>query len=276
MDRMPSRKRVSALTSVYSLARSAGLFQFGWFQSLFVSSYFLYKRFWEDPFWGLLHRRPELFRNGDVLDIGANIGYTASLFARAVDADSRVYAFEPDQESFAVLTRVLRRKNLCDKVIAVNMAVGSTEGSIEFWHNKRHSADHRVVTEHFRGSQLDPAEVTAIPVVTVDGFVRSHHLESVSFLKMDVQGYELAVCEGMRQTLANFPQLTVCFEYAPEALRELGFEPAALLRFFHTGGYRLHVLTRSSINLAEEDAQIEKLAEENGYVDLLASRNQLG
>lgn len=272
---MPNRKHISALTAAYSLARAAKLFQFGWFQSAFVSSYFLYKRLWEDPFWGLVHRRPELFRNGDVLDIGANIGYTASLFAQAVDTDSHVYAFEPDQASFSILTNVLRRKKLSGKVIAVGMAVGSADGSLEFWHNVRHSADHRVVTERFRDSQPDPAQITTISVITVDDFVRSHNRERVSFIKMDVQGYELAVCEGMRQTLARFPELTVCFEYAPEALRELGFDPADLLRFFRSHGYQLHVLKRSAIVPVLDDALIHRLAEANGYVDLLGSRNAL-
>ena len=45
--------------------------------------YLLYKRYLEDPFAALAKIRPSLFRGGDILDTGANIAYTASLFARA-------------------------------------------------------------------------------------------------------------------------------------------------------------------------------------------------
>lgn len=272
---MQNRKHVSILTSAYRLARSAKLLQYGWSRSAFVSCYFFYKRFWEDPFWGLIHRRPELFRNGDVLDIGANIGYTSCLFARAVEQKSKVYAFEPDQCSFHLLTEVVRRRKLSEKVVVMNTAVGSSDGSLEFWHNEKHSADHRVVTEHFRNSRPDSTKVTTVPATSVDSFVNLRNLEKLSFIKMDVQGYELAVCEGMRQTLARFTDVAVCVEYAPEALRELGFDPAALLRFFRTSGYQLHLLTRSSNVLAQDDAPIHRFAERDGYVDLLCSRSAL-
>jgi len=44
----------------------------------------------------------------------------------------------------------IRRKKLGDSVEIFNMAVGSADGLLEFWHNEEHSADHRVVTEHVR------------------------------------------------------------------------------------------------------------------------------
>ena len=46
----------------------------------FVGSYFLYKRWLEDPFAALVRLRPGLFRGGHVLDVGANVGYTAAVF----------------------------------------------------------------------------------------------------------------------------------------------------------------------------------------------------
>ncbi len=240
-----------------------------------MSSYFLYKRLWEDPFWGLIHRRPELFGNGDVLDIGANIGYTACLFAQAVGPESRVYSFEPDEATFQLLKEIIQRKNLSEKIIATKAAVGSADGSIEFWHNEKHSGDHRVVTNRVKNAHADPSQISTVPVISVDTFVEERNLQRISFVKIDVQGYELAVCEGMKQTLVNFPDLCVCCEYSPESLVELGFDPVELLNFFRANGYQLYVLTRSSIMLALDNAMIQKVADEAGYVDLLCSRRAL-
>jgi FkbM family methyltransferase len=262
-------------TEAYSVARSANLLQTGWTNRVFVFSYFLYKRLWEDPFGGLIHRQPELFRNGDVLDIGANIGYTACLFARTVGLESKVYSFEPDEATFRLLKEVIQRKKLSEKIIATKMAVGSADGSIEFWHNEKHSGDHRVVTNHFENSHPDSSRTSTVPVISVDSFVESLNLQRISFVKIDVQGYELAVCEGMKQTLSKFPELCVCCEFAPESLIELGFDPVGLLNFFRTNGYQLHVLTRSSILLARDNATIQQVAEEAGYVDLLCSKRVL-
>ncbi len=273
--RMHSRSSIEVFTGAYNLARRAKLLQIGWFRRAFVASYFLYKRLYEDPFWELVRSRPELFESGDVLDIGANIGYTACLFARTLKATSKVYAFEPDQSSYILLEEVIRRKNLSGPIEALNMAVGSSDGHVEFWHNEEHSADHRVATDQFKSLRPDAKKFSTVPMTSVDAFVKFRNLLKISFIKIDVQGYELAVCEGMKQTLERFPELCVCLEYSPEALVELGFDPIKMLDFFRAKGYQLHVLTRAAIRLASDNASIQPLLDDAGYVDLLCSKRVL-
>jgi len=259
----------------YNGARRAGLLELGWFRRLFLSSYFLYKRWYEDPFWALVKRHPGLFAGGDVLDIGANIGYTASVFAAVCKPPAKIYAFEPDEASCGTLREIVQRKGLAGTVEIFNMAVGAAEGTLEFWHNDEHSADHRVVTEEFKSAQLDGSKITIVPVASVDSFVATHSLANVAFIKIDVQGYELAVCEGMKQTLEKCPGVTVAFEYAPDGMRELGFDPMALLHFFRARGFQLHILTRSGIEAPANDGSINAATERPGYVDVLCSRKAL-
>jgi FkbM family methyltransferase len=267
------RNSFRLLTGAYSVARSAGLLEAGWFKRAFVASYFIYKRFWEDSLWGLVQREPQLFAGGDVFDIGANVGYTSCLLARALDSRCKVYSFEPDQSNFRMLTEVVARKNLSGKIVAMNAAVGSADGCVEFWHNEKHMGDHRVATSRFKNTFSNPKRITTVPSVTVDRFVESYGVRKISFVKIDVQGYESAVCEGMRRTIMKFPDLCICCEYSPEALRELGFEPAGLLDFFRTNGYWLHILRRSSLQLVRDTATIDGIAaKEAGYVDLVCSR----
>lgn len=256
----------------FNAARRRGLLDQAWFRRIFLFSYFRYKRWYEDPFWALVKSHPELFAGGDVLDVGANIGYTASVFAGAIRPPSKVYAFEPDQASFATLTEIVHRKRLSESVELFNLAVGAREGVLEFWHNDEHSADHRVVTSQFKSAELDSSKITTVRVTSVDDFVASHGLNNVSFIKIDVQGYELAVCEGMKETLEKSPQLSVALEYAPDGMRELGFEPAALLQFFRSRAYHLHILSRGGLQPAADDAAIALAAQRSGYVDLLCSK----
>jgi FkbM family methyltransferase len=272
---MSNKSSSNIFTRVYNLARSAGFFEVPLFKRLFLFSYFLYKRWYEDPFWAFAKRSPELFTKGDILDIGANIGYTACVFAAARKPPAKIYAFEPDVASFATLVETIRRKNLGDAVEVFNVAVGSTDGSLEFWHNEEHSADHRVVTERFKTSRPASEKITTVAVASVDNFVAARNLQSVCFIKVDVQGYELAVCEGMRKTIERFPGICIAFEYAPDGMRELGFEPLALLDFFRSAGYRLHILTRAATTLASDDQAIELAVKRSGYVDLLCSKKIL-
>jgi FkbM family methyltransferase len=272
---MQNKSSRNLFTRVYNLARSAKLLEVPLFKRGFLFSYFLYKRWYEDPFWALAKRRPELFFGGDILDIGANIGYTACVFAGARKAPGRIYAFEPDLASFATLREIVSRKKLEDTVEIFNLAVGSADGSLEFWHNEEHSADHRVVTEQFKSSRPSPERITTVAVTSVDNFVAARNLQNVAFIKIDVQGYELAVCEGMRKTLERFPSLCVAFEYAPDGMRELGFDPAALLDCFRSTGYKLHILTRAATSFAPDNHSIERAAQRAGYVDILCSRKNL-
>jgi len=251
------------------------MFEIALFNRLFLFAYFLYKRWHEDPFWALAKRSPDLFEDGDILDIGANIGYTACVFAKARKPPAKVYAFEPDAASFATLGEIVRRKELGDAVEIFNMAVGSADGALEFWHNEEHSADHRVVTEQFRSSRPAGEKTMTVPVTSVDSFVSRRNVRKLSFIKIDVQGYELAVCEGMRKTMEKFPELVIAFEYAPDGMRELGFEPSVLLDFFRSAGYHIHILTRAATSLAPDNCAIDAAVERKGYVDLLCCKKVL-
>jgi FkbM family methyltransferase len=272
---MRSKSSANIFTRAYNLVRATGLLDLPWFKRIFLFSYFLYKRRYEDPFWALAKRHPELFAGGDVLDIGANIGYTACVFAKAVKPSAKVYAFEPDLASFSTLGEIIRRKKLAGIVEIFNQAAGSADGTLCFWHNEEHSADHRVVTEQFKNSRPAGEKITTVAVTSVDNFVAARQLQSISFIKVDVQGYEMAVCEGMRQTIERFPALSIAFEYAPGAMRELGFEPIPLLDFFRSAGYQLHILTRAAAALEPDNRAIESAAESSGYVDVLCCKKTL-
>lgn len=272
---MQSKKSVSFFSGAYSLAHPDKLLQIGLFRKAFVSAYFLYKKLFEDPFWNLVRRKPELFQKGDILDIGANLGYTACVFATALKPPSKVYAFEPDQLTYGLLQEVIRHKNLSSAIEPINMAVGSSDGYVKFWHNEKHSADHRVMTERFSRLRPGATKISTVPITTVDGFTSTRNLQSISFIKIDVQGYELPVCEGMKNTLQRFPDLCICLEYSPDALLELGFEPAKVLDFFRTREYQLHLLTRENLQRVTDEASLQRLANEAAYVDVLCSKRAL-
>lgn len=272
----PNHRWASALRRAYSLAHTDTFLEFPTFRKIFVPAYFLYKKTTEDSLWNLVRRKPELFQNGDILDIGANIGYTSCVLASAVRTGSKVYAFEPDQLSYRILKEVIHRKNLSGAIEAINLAVGSSEGYVRFWHNQKHSADHRVVTEQFSGARPDEAQIATVAVTSIDSFVSSRNLRNISFIKVDVQGYEWAVCEGMKNTVAGFPDLCICLEYSPEALLQLGFEPRSVLDFLWARGYQLHVLTHKGPELTVHEAAVQRFLGEAGYVDLLCSKRALG
>jgi FkbM family methyltransferase len=263
------------LTAAYKLAAQSNLLRMPLGRAAFIFAYFAYKRLYEDPFWQLIRQRADLFTEGDILDIGANIGYTSWLFSQLLSPESKVYSFEPDDLNFDLLEHVIRKRKLLNRVIPIRAAVGASDGYVKLWHNPCHHGDHRVLTDHLKTRISNSAAISSVPVFSVDKFVESQALRKISFIKIDVQGYELAVCEGMRSTLMKFPNVLVAVEYAPEALTDLGFEAIEVLKFFRSQGWRTYVLTGKSMRSADSDSVIEQSVAARGYVDLLFSKRAL-
>lgn len=269
------QQAIKSLLSAYKWTRSTGLLDNPFMERVFIWSYFLYKRYLEDSLASLLRRNPGLIGEGDILDIGANIGYTAVLFSKFLRAGSLVHAFEPDLGNFKSLGNNIRSYKLAEKVIPHQMAVGASPGFVELWINEDHRADHRIVTDKFRGAIKQESRTIKVPLISIDSFLeKDNKPRNVSFIKIDVQGYELGVCEGMQKTLLANPRAPVLFEHCPYSSKELGFEVDAVPKFFWERGYRLFRIASngelSEFTEAELESDGVKNQSEHNYFDLLA------
>jgi FkbM family methyltransferase len=261
----------SVLVSAYKTANRFGVFELPLAERLFRRGYFTYKYLVEDPFAKLVHGRAELFQGGDVIDVGANIGYTATLFARAITSPYRVHAFEPEARNFRWLGRAIQQAKLGARVVAHHAAVGAHEGTLELWLNTGHHGDHRIATDHLRSSLAEPTE--RVPVTTIDAHVARCGWPAVAFVKIDVQGFEPEVLRGMHETIARNRRLHVAVELMPAGLAALGFDAADFLRDVIRALPRTAILQRDGrLQRASFDA-IMAAAEHGraGYVDLLCT-----
>jgi FkbM family methyltransferase len=253
----------------YSLARRSGFLSTALGRRLFKSAYFLYKRYIEDDLRDLLRSFPAIVGAGNILDVGANIGYTAVVLARAATSGRKVYAFEPEPFNFNLLQQTARQLEFAGKIVPMQLAVGAEDGNIDLWINDRHHADHRVATEQFRSAHSGSNQVS-VPLVSIDSFLQSNP-GPVSFVKIDVQGYELAVCQGMTETLRQNPEIAIVLEFMPSAMRELGFEPSSLIDFLAERDFKVYqVHPRGKLSPGIPD-----IVNDSSYCDLLFSRKPI-
>jgi FkbM family methyltransferase len=272
----PSARVGSALPRLYAAVSRLGWRRSAVLDALFRRAYFLYKRVLEDPFHNLARRSPELFRGGHVLDVGANIGYTASVFARAVDAGFGVWAFEPEGANFDAL-QALARRDRRGVIHPVRAAVGERDGELELWVNEEHPGDHRVRTGSLAASPSSErfGRSEKVRQLSIDGFLEAMDppLGPIRFVKIDVQGYELPVCRGMARLLASARgPICVAMEYDPAMMRDMGFDPAECLRFFLERGFELRLLEQSGKALPCAASELEAHLGPRGYRDLLLTR----
>lgn len=264
-----STERVNPLLKAYSLVRQSGALRTSLGRSLFKAAYFLYKRYIEDDLQDLLQTFPDLVGDGNVLDIGANIGYTATVLARTIKPNRKVFAFEPEPFNFRTLQQTALQPEFENKIVPEQCAVGAGEGTITLWINLCHHADHRVITDQFRSLHPGLTGVT-VPLVSIDRFLENKQGQ-VSFVKIDVQGYELAVCQGMQNTLRQNPDIVIFLEFAPSAMRELGFDPSHLIDLIVECNFEIyHVHPRGKLSRG-----MPPVTTDSSYFDLLFSRRPI-
>jgi len=268
--------QVSLFVKCFELMQRARVLERPFCQEAFRRGYFLYKRYWEDPFHGLSMRHPSMFQNGHILDIGANVGYTACALARCLSPGFKVFAFEPEQNSFNLLLTSIRHQRLEGIVCPTRSAVGDSNGTVNIWRNIYHSGDHRTVTEKFKKLQeVSDNTVQSVPVVSIDSFLASNYIfDPISFIKIDVQGYELPVCKGMEKTLLANPNAVVAFEYCPNQTQKMGFSEKELIDCFQSRGFYLNIIRHSGKLVPVSELGLSNEVAKRGYADILAIRQK--
>ena len=232
-------------------------------ERLFLVAFFAYKKWIEDPHAAFAMRHPEVFAGGHILDVGANVGYTACLFARQVSPPFRVYAFEPEQVNFARLRRVIAARHLGNVIVAVQTAIGDREGSVAFRPNPDHPGDHQVVEATDAGAT--DAGAINVPITTLDTYAATNRITPVKFVKIDVQGHELAVSRGMSDLVDRSPMLEVSFEYS-------GPSSNAVVDWYRARGFVLSIMRHDGGLTPLTDAALAAALQSRAYCDIFATR----
>jgi FkbM family methyltransferase len=159
----------------------------------------------EDKF---MERVFETITEGDViLDIGAHVGMYAVPFAKKTGKNGKVYAFEPESKGFDAIKRNAILNSL-KNIIPLNMAISDREGDINFY--VRPDKDtHSIFEKTLAPSPLGIQETIAIKTMSVDHMVEAGVVLEPNFVKIDVEGAELKVLDGMSHTSKRIKHILV-------------------------------------------------------------------
>ena len=123
------------------------------------------------------------------VDIGANIGSYTLLGAS--EKGAKTISIEPIPETFQLLEMNILINKIQDKVRALNIGLGAEKGQLKFT-NSQTMANHVASNEE--------KDTVKIAVEKFDNII---HLHSPTLMKIDVEGFETEVINGMPDALLN-------------------------------------------------------------------------
>ncbi|MGA7672064.1 MAG: FkbM family methyltransferase [Nitrolancea sp.] len=181
-----------------------------------------------------------LMKQGDVvLDVGAHIG-TFGLAAAALGC--QVVCIEAAPENVALL-RASAAVNGFEHLHVVSGAATNHDGAVRFLPNGPWGtiANPTVLSSPsaIYARELNPIDV---PAVTIDRLLTEYALDHVDFVKLDVEGGEVAAIEGMSKLLSGHHAPVILYESNAFALGFAGHTPDKLLKSLGELGYSSYML----------------------------------
>jgi FkbM family methyltransferase len=197
----------------------------------FLLEWGLYEKFETELFKKLIKKRMV------VVDIGANIGYYTLLAARFVGEEGKVFAFEPDPYNYSLLCRNIE-VNGYRNVIPVRKAVFSKSGKMKLFLDKSNLGGHSLSEANVNKVDSIMTEVTSLD----DYFKNTDY--KIDVIKMDVQGSEMGVLEGMTNVINQNDNLKIITEFWPLGLRNSGSSPTDFVNKLIEYGFTLYQIGR--------------------------------
>lgn len=114
-------------------------------RAIFDTGYWYYKDWVEIP--GSNSLRHYVPADTWAIDVGANIGYFTTKFAKWVSGDGKVIALEPESENFRQLVGRLERSGLMPMVEMVPAACGAHNGMVALNVTPEHPGNHSIADE---------------------------------------------------------------------------------------------------------------------------------
>jgi len=189
-----------------------------------------------------------------VWDIGANIGFWSLFFSTVAPAGAEIVSFEPDSENLQVLQMNRDRNGLNWRIRAVGLS--DHAGESKFYTDPVTGATGSVEKDHDFIGQFYAAtrRTLTISLSTMDAEVAAG-ARPPQFIKMDVEGHELAVLQGGRELLSRYRPCMI-FETTRNQVPIAQLFIACGYRLFDTAGRHLKEPAFSTLAIPTEIADI--------------------
>lgn len=131
-------------------------------------------------------------------EFGANIGYYALIASNIVGENGLIYAFEPSFENYKQLKNNITLNNKQNIFKLINKGIGAKNQTMQFYVSSKGNMSSFIKREEY--GDIKNIDTLNIDVIKADDFFVNNQLD---FVRMDVEGFELEIIEGMHDILSR-------------------------------------------------------------------------
>jgi FkbM family methyltransferase len=269
------------LKSFYSSKDKKYFLSEGIYFNLDLSDYFQNTILWGYYEVGVSYFVKKFLKKGDIfVDVGANIGFFSVLAASRVKESGEVHIFEPNQALMKTVNDNFEINNY--KNFHLN-AKGLSNDNLDkhFVIGVQHAFSQIANSED--DVSFQSKEVTSISCITFDEYIEqtTFNPQKIKLIKIDAEGHDLHVLEGMTNFLAN-NSANVIFENSLASLDKnpMGQTLQKIIKDFSYNLYKIKYQNESNlynfkVPLIEQVAPFDLKSLENDYCDVLITKLSL-
>lgn len=208
------------------------------------------------------------FKGMRVLDIGANIGYYTTLLSQEAGDNGLILALEPDLESYKYLSQTINSLEN-NNVLLFRLAASNLRQRLPLYISKENRGDNRLYQNNQKRDSI------MVDCLTIDELSRKTEIESFDIIKIDVQGYEPKVFQGMQNTIKFSNNLTILTEFWPKGIVQAGSSPKEFLRTLREMKLKLFELKKngSLVSLSQpRDSEFIKRFSGRKYTNIVCKK----
>jgi len=170
------------------------------------------------------------------LDVGAHVGQFTLLASNLVGPRGRVVSFEPDPLTFRLLRKSIALNKLTN-VVAVRAALADVNAVLSFHLSQARNIGANSLRPPAQG--LDARSSVPVECWRMDDFLQRNNIPKPDLVKIDVEGAELLVLDGARETLSGPDQPILIVEFCEITLAQFGANCQQLAARLESFGYHL-------------------------------------
>jgi FkbM family methyltransferase len=193
--------------------------------------------------------------NGVALDIGASIGMNAVNYSQYFHS---VEAFEPDPDVYECLLDTIVA-NDCYNVMTHPIAAYNKSQIKKFIKFPNATFANTLKPDSYVGRSRPQLSIQCEPI-------DDYEFDNVSFIKIDVEGWEMSVLEGCKNTIIKSSPV-VQVEIKPQMLKRNNTNPLNIWSWFDSIGYQAHHFLGDVSNPILENNKIKFANIQHNLVD---------